>query len=1025
MAQQDPLSNSTRLGSKWADAMRAAITLARHANGDENEYLQVVSRELEELEMGGMIMLLTAEGWLEIKAAHPFSANQSEKQRMDALIGSRFDPQEQEVFHQILKTRESMFEWDGRSILNPIFMHSTNPQITKTLKGFGNHPMIIVPLSAGERPLGVMNVIADWFTSEDLSMVVALADHIAIHLHQLRYNAEMRSALLRERLGIQVANVASSLLDLHEVFDHVFHLLADATGADAGVITLIDSETQMLRCKYLYGLPQEVGEYSISADQGLIWKMIKRGEPVLINNYAQEADALPVVIELGIQALISAPLITGNEVIGVIGLAILDPDRVFDEEDLENVVAVSHVAAGVIRTAQLYEEATKHAEEAEALRRGSIAISSSLDYRIVLMEICEQAKKLLEADGSRIHLLDPETGLLQCVIALQPHADEVMQLKLKPGEGLTGSVFQNGKALLVNRPIDHPNSLQVPGTPDGEAEALALAPMNVRKRTMGVMTVRRVGYDHPFSESDLHLLKAFASQAAVAIENAHLYGQIESQAQYLEDEVKERTRALTLSEARYRSLVESSLTGIYQLGDDLCVTYVNRQIAEMLGFTPEEMIGQSVDVFLAPEYREDVLQRASRRLDGKSPPTEIYEVELLSQSGGRIPVILAAGVVENESGSLESLTGLVLDISTQKSLEAALRTERDRLEVILSNVGDAVVVTDSSGIIEFVNPAWEHLNGYTTEEALGKSSSLVKSDYQDQVFYIEMWDTILSGRIWRGEVINCRKDSSLYEAALTITPVLDEGGNIVNFVGVHHDISILKEVDRLKSQFVSDVSHELRTPLTNIRLYLDLLKQTEYDQRASRYIKTLSRESDRLSSLIEDLLSLSRLESDSVTINNEPVDINRLLGALVDDRELLAAKHGLELRMEREAKLPLVLGDELLLGQLFTNLLTNALNYTPEGGRVILRTWCQKAGKTKWVVTEVEDTGYGISPNERHLIFRRFFRGQASKPSKVPGTGLGLAICKEITERHGGRINVDSEGIPGKGSCFSVWLPAV
>jgi PAS domain S-box-containing protein len=384
---------------------------------------------------------------------------------------------------------------------------------------------------------------------------------------------------------------------------------------------------------------------------------------------------------------------------------------------------------------------------------------------------------------------------------------------------------------------------------------------------------------------------------------------------------------------------------------------------------------------------------------------------------------MTAELVPNDQGDSRSVSGLILDISTQKKLEAALRTERDRLGIILSNMGDAVVVTDPSGKIEFVNPAWEHLNGYEIDEALGKNANLVKSGEHGSDFYFQMWDTILACRIWRGEIVNQRKDGSTYEAVLTITPVSDEKGDIVNFVGVQHDISMLKELDRLKSQFVSDVSHELRTPLTNIRLYLDLLSQTEYDQRAAKYMETLSRESERLSSLIEDLLSLSRLEADTVPLTKEPVDVNRLLGALAEDRERLAQQYGLELRLECEGNLPHVCGDALLLGQLFTNLLTNALNYTPAGGQIKLRTSNQSSAETKWVVIEVTDTGIGIPPMEQTLIFRRFFRGRANKSDTIPGTGLGLAICKEIAERHGGKIMVESEGIPGKGSRFTVWLP--
>jgi len=1023
MVQLKNLKSRTQSKSIWADAMRTAVAVARQANAGEEEFLKAVIDELVPLKLRGMIMLVGADGQLEVKAAHSRLDKIVRRLTGQTILGFRFDPHQVDLFHQILSEQQAVFADDRVQILEQLLSELHLSLMMKGVKMLGNNPVIFAPLSVSGRLLGVMDVTADWLTQGDLPMMASLADHIAISLDHLRTTAEMKKAIEREQLGVQVAGIATSSRELPEVFDRIFHLLANATGADAGAIALIDPGGETLRFHYLFGLPHSLMDTPIPRGQGLTWGLIESQKPMLLTNYDQRPDALPGWVETGVHAVIGAPLITSDEVIGGIGLFLLRADREFTQEHLKRVVNVSRVAAGVIHNAYLYEEAMRYAEETEALRRGSIAISSSLDYHTVLTQITQGAKGLLEADGSRVHLLDPDSEMLECVIALHPHSEQVMQLQLNPGEGLAGFVFQKGEPLLVNNPVEHPSSVQVPGTPEDEPEVLAIAPLKVRQRTMGVMTVQRDGYERPFTNADLNLLTAFASQAAVAIENAHLYGQIEAQARRLEDEVKARTEELALSEARYRSLVETSLTGIYQLDNEARITYVNNQLAAMLERSPDDIIGRSVVDFLVPEYRELVFNQAKARVRGDEPATEIYEVELLSWSGRHIPVILAVGLITNEQGEPQSISGLVLDISTQKKLEAALRTERDRLGIILSNVGDAVVVTDPGGVIEFINPAWEHLNGYDLKEALGKNANLVKSGEHESDFYFQMWDTILAGRVWRGEIINRRKDGSTYEAVLIITPVLDGEGKIVNFVGVQHDISMLKELDRLKSQFVSDVSHELRTPLTNIRLYLDLLTQTEYDQRAGKYMETLSRESERLSSLIEDLLSLSRLEADTVPINKEPVDINRLLGALAEDRERLARQYGLELRLECEAKLPRVIGDALLLGQLFTNLLTNALNYTPEGGQIVLRTLSQSSAESKWVIIEVADTGIGIPPMEQSLIFRRFFRGKTRKPEPIPGTGLGLAICKEISERHGGKIMVESEGIPGKGSRFTVWLP--
>lgn len=1024
MARVDEVSAAYETKPIWADIMRAAVSVARQWNQSEKTLLSAVGEELHHLNLNGAILLLMPDGYLEVQGTPSGLESALRKLSGRGARGFRFDPQEIDIYRQVLSSADPIYTLDRHAILKQLVPTQFQSLSSKIIGLLGDQPMIYAPLSFADRTLGILNISAEWLTPEDLPMVASLADHIAISLQQIRSNAEIKRTLAREILRMNVAEVAESFTDLPEILDRILRLTTEATGADAGTIALIEPDRETIQFQNLIGLPEALGASPIPRDRGLIWELIENREPMVVDDYISQPDALPEWIDAGIHGVMGVPLITGDKVIGVIGLYKIEEENTFSEEDLRRAIAVSHTAAGVIHNSQLYADATRLAHETEALREGAIAISSSLDLNTVLTEIAQQAKTILKVDGSRIHLLDSESEILRCQVALQPNAKQVMAFELKPGEGITGHTLQSGEPLIVNRPADHPQAIHIPGTPENEPEVLALVPLIRRQRTMGVMTVLRKSFERPFQETDLRMLVAFASQAAVAIENAHLYGQIEAQAVRLEDLVDHRAKELYLSEARYRSLVETSVTGIYQLDENAKVVYINEQLADMVELKPEKITGRSVADFLAPEDRSEVIERTRAGVRGEGPPTEIYEVELLSWSGRRIPVILAVSLLTDKEGKPAGVSGLVLDVSKQKELEAALRTERDRLNAMLNNVGDSVVVTNAEGTIEYVNPAWERLNGYSATEALEQNPRLLKSGTQDELFYNDMWETILAGRVWSGEVVNRRKDGSTYEAAMTITPVLDENGQIVNFVGVQHDISMLKELDRLKSQFVSDVSHELRTPLTNIRLYLDLLRQTEYDQRAERYLETLSRESERLSTLIEDLLSLSRLEANTVPISSKPVNINNLLSALAEDRSRLAAQYGLDLRIECEGNLPPVYGDERLLSQVFTNLLTNALNYTPKGGKVTLRTQLQSDTHGRWVVTLFEDNGYGIPPKEVPLIFRRFFRGQASKPANVAGTGLGLAICKEITERHSGKITVESDGIAGHGSTFTVWLPA-
>jgi PAS domain S-box-containing protein len=435
------------------------------------------------------------------------------------------------------------------------------------------------------------------------------------------------------------------------------------------------------------------------------------------------------------------------------------------------------------------------------------------------------------------------------------------------------------------------------------------------------------------------------------------------------------------------------------------------------------MIDREIVDFVIPAQRLREKERICQRLAGECAPSEVHEMRLVSSRKVRIPVIVAVSLIDHREDVPQGISGLILDISSSKALEAALAAERDRLKAILTNIGDAVVVTDPEGVIEYVNPAWENLNDYSFDEAQGMTHRLIRSGEQDDDFYDQMWRTLQEGKVWRGELVNRRKNGSLYDAALTITPVIGEAGKIINFVGVQHDISTLKEVDRLKSKFVSDVSHEFRTPLTNIRLYLDLLGQTEFDQRAARYLRTLSRESERISCLIEDLLSLSRLESGALPFSEQQVDVNAILRDLVEDRERLAAQKGISLRLVCRANLPMIVGDMQLLSQVFTNLLTNAMNYTLGGGTIEIWTRQHQGQREGWISIEVTDTGLGIPPEELPHIFDRFYRGKASELISAPGTGLGLSICKEIVERHAGQIHIDSEGIPGKGTQVTVWLP--
>jgi signal transduction histidine kinase len=234
------------------------------------------------------------------------------------------------------------------------------------------------------------------------------------------------------------------------------------------------------------------------------------------------------------------------------------------------------------------------------------------------------------------------------------------------------------------------------------------------------------------------------------------------------------------------------------------------------------------------------------------------------------------------------------------------------------------------------------------------------------------------------------------------------------------------------------VDHELRTPLSSITSYLYLLDHGKPEKR-EQYMTTLHRETALLQRLIEDLLDLSRLDQGRTRFDLAPVDVNRLVAMLVDARALMVSQRRLTLEVHTEPGLPAVLGDANMLMQVLTNLIANAVNYTPAGGVITISTALRNRywvlgieesdtqypipdTQVPWVTISVSDTGLGITPEDQAHIFERFYRGEAARQVGVAGTGLGLSICQEIVQRHNGKITVES-GV-GQGSTFTVWLPA-
>ncbi|HJW91174.1 MAG TPA: ATP-binding protein [Anaerolineales bacterium] len=349
---------------------------------------------------------------------------------------------------------------------------------------------------------------------------------------------------------------------------------------------------------------------------------------------------------------------------------------------------------------------------------------------------------------------------------------------------------------------------------------------------------------------------------------------------------------------------------------------------------------------------------------------------------------------------------------------AELHAAKERVEAVLSSVGDGVIVTDLKGTIITVNQAFEEQSGFPAEEVLGREIYRLLNGQEGEDQSKEIRAALANRGSWNGELLAMHKGGRRYDVQLTIASIRDQSGEIIGYVGSQRDITQAKQLERLKDRFILEVSHELRTPVTNMGLFLDLLERGRPEKRAD-YLSTLKNEVNQLAHMIEDILDLSRLEiSKQKKAAFRSVDLNLLAEQVISAHVPLAQEGGLELEFEPAKDLPPVRGEPNQLSHLITNLLSNAIRYTP-AGCVWVRTFISEDG----VCLEVKDTGIGIDPEDYPHLFERFYRGIKVSQSRIMGSGLGLALVKEIVDIHEGRIEWQSEN--GRGSTFQIWLPRI
>jgi PAS domain S-box-containing protein len=364
--------------------------------------------------------------------------------------------------------------------------------------------------------------------------------------------------------------------------------------------------------------------------------------------------------------------------------------------------------------------------------------------------------------------------------------------------------------------------------------------------------------------------------------------------------------------------------------------------------------------------------------------------------------------------SLETANRALNDeIQTRIELEEGIQ----QLAAIVESTDDAVLTTTLDGTIATWNPGAERLYGYTRSEAVGKPISILHGHTHDGA---DLFRRIANNeRVTRLETLNVTKDGRRIDVSLTVSPIKDQSGTVVSASTIARDITDRKLLDRMKDDFVGTVSHELRTPLTAIRGFIELVADGEagpVTETQREFLQIAARNSDKLGVLINDLIDMNLIESRRLDIRRGPLDLTEVLSDVASTFRTMAQSKGLAFREEVQ-QLPRIYGDGRRLVQVFSNLVSNAIKYTP-GGEVGISAAPGEHG----VEVTVHDSGIGLTLDEQAQLFTRFFRGRSPVVTEAGGTGLGLVIAKAIIERHEGTIKVESQ--VGKGTRFVVTLPA-
>ena len=844
----------------------------------------------------------------------------------------------------------------------------------------------------------------------------------------------------------RASQLFSTPLDLDAVLEAALEEVRHLLNVFAASIWLIDPENGDLVCRQATGFKgDDVCGWRLQPGDGLAGWVAMHGESLIVPDAREDhRHFLGVSQQIGqeMRSLLTVPLRVRQDIIGVLQVVDEEVDC-FKPDDLLLLEPLAATVSIAVENARLFERELAQRVLSEALSEAAAVVNSTLDLEQVFDRILEQAERVVAGDAFNIMVVEGEG-----VRAVRWRGYDRLGVEeliarfassFVPYHNLT-VMLQTGDPVVVADIASDPDWVLLDGWE--LLHSYVGAPIKVAGEVLGFLNVdgTRVGQ---FSDRDARRLQALASHAALAVEHARLFASAHQRVKELE--VLQRTSlqitaTLELSEVldsiaeNALSLVPASDCHIY-LYDEATQTFTfGTALWEGGRKTPASSAprkdgltahvargGEPIIIdnapahpfYADPKVRGWGLQAiAAFPLKRAGHVLGVFTIAFLephtfTQDELRILTLLAdQSVIAIENARLYRQLhdyAETLEVRVQERT-AEIAAQYAQLEAILESTADGILVTNVQGEIILANPVVSELLSQTLSP---EDAARLRETVHDLVQRADAYPVAL--------LTFTGLDLEL-KAAPTTVP---EEPLVVVAV---HDVSHLKALDRVKTNFVTNVSHELRTPAATIKLYVELLQRGSQD-KFDAYLSALSKESARQAKLVEDILHISRIDAGRLELQLMPTRLVALTSDVVSRHQVLAQERGVTLVHVPADSGIIVMADLDQMVMVFNNLVRNALHYTPSGGQITVTVARETREGQPWASVRVSDTGMGIPEKELPHVFERFFRGEQPQSLQISGTGLGLAIVKQIVELHGGYVTVESQ--MGEGSTFTVWFRIV